>query len=80
MKKISLDLNQLTVETFAIERDGETEQGTVRAYSGVPLGGCVTIDYGTGCAPINPTYGTGEMYCICENLDEQVTRSVGCIE
>lgn len=76
MNKIRLDLDALAVETFATERDGETEQGTVRAYSGDPLGGCVTI----GCVPVNPTYGTGEIDCVCQDLDEQPTRPVGCME
>ena len=70
MKKIRLDLDALAVETFATERNGETEQGTVRANSGE----FTTI----GCVPVNPTYGTGEIHCVCENLDEQVTRPVGC--
>lgn len=61
MKKTQLDIDQLAVESFATARDEAVERGTVDAHSGVPLGGCVSLDE---CV-INPTFGTGEMYCIC---------------
>ena len=38
MKKMRLDLEQLAVESFATEREGGAERGTVRGHSDVPQG------------------------------------------
>ena len=36
MKKIGLNLEQLLVESFATERDGGAEKGTVRGHDSFP--------------------------------------------
>lgn len=75
MKKIRLDLDQLSVESFATERNGDAEQGTVRAHSGVPF----TLDNNGGGCVVNQTMGTGEIYCVCENIDQPVTQGSDCV-
>lgn len=60
MKKIRLNLEQLTVESFSTERDRDEERGTIRGHdSGIPA----SLDP-QHCV-YNPTFGTGEIYCVC---------------
>lgn len=49
MKKISLDLDTLNVESFSTAPGAESRKGTVRAYETAGGDGCATDNVGSWC-------------------------------
>jgi len=70
MKKIRLDLDQLAVESFATDRDGGAEAGTVRGHQ---FGGS-----GVGCASYGCDSSQRLEQCICENQFNPETAPPVC--
>ncbi|HEU0053457.1 MAG TPA: hypothetical protein VFQ39_09785 [Longimicrobium sp.] len=74
MRKISLDVNALRVESFDTENGTDAKRGTVRGY--VTLAACPVTNAGqtqcgqqclSGWRPCQPTdaWTNGEMMCYC---------------
>jgi hypothetical protein len=67
MRKISLDVDALKVESFETAERGMEERGTVRAHydRSYPNWGCQVTWNGYGCESVS-----GENACICSTAGE----------
>jgi hypothetical protein len=81
MRKISLNVNELRVESFETEKDGEAKRGTVHGHV-TQFVGCLGTDAGytrcgqqclSGFRPCEPTdaWTNGEVMCYCAGATGQ---------
>jgi len=65
MKKIRLNLDMLTVETFATTKDEGAERGTVRGHYEITGYGCDTVSEREQCICPREPNNSGWGSCFC---------------